>query len=446
MRHYYYSDNEKQLGPLTLDELKEKRIKKSTLVWTDGFTDWTTADKVDELKDIVISEPPPLPKKETTKQSDTVTFKQTVSPTVNVKYDSSYKKETNAITIGIIFFIISLALAVFQPFTFDDKKYYYEYRSITAIIILVYRIFVAVWVVDIAKRQNRDTTGWGWFAFFMPTLALIIIGLLRKLKLKIEIDGNLLKSEQALTLLLKANELYSENRLHETIQVINKVIELDNQNYEAILLRAKSVYQLEEYEEAKKEFHVLKEAEQFPGQVNLYLGIIESFNYNYDKAIKLWEIADENENAGALVFLDRYSTFKGKYFLNQNEINRKLGNELLIDNEEQNGQYLKYVNGIAQVDSIPQVERHKRLIILHHHGFCFKLSKLFKTYQFGINYTEINDIILEDTTLSFILYDNTIVNFQYDSKKDTARGLERIYKDFGEETGVEPQKTPTNNV
>ena len=111
-----------------------------------------------------------------------------------------------------------------------------------------------------------------------------------------------------------------------------------------------------------------------------------------------------------------------------------------------NGQYLKYVNGIAQADTIPQIDRHKTLIILHHYGFRFKLSKLFKTFQFGINYTEINDIILEDTSLSFILYDNTIVNFQYDNKKDTARGLERIYKDFGEDTGVEPQKTPANNV
>ncbi|MBK9555669.1 MAG: DUF4339 domain-containing protein [Bacteroidetes bacterium] len=44
MKHYYFSDNNQQLGPFTLDELKVKRLKKSTLVWTDGLQDWTTAD------------------------------------------------------------------------------------------------------------------------------------------------------------------------------------------------------------------------------------------------------------------------------------------------------------------------------------------------------------------------------------------------------------------
>lgn len=46
---------------------------------------------------------------------------------------------------------------------------------------MFWRIFVTIWIVKIAKRQNRNTTGWGVFAFLIPNLALIIIGLLRKL-------------------------------------------------------------------------------------------------------------------------------------------------------------------------------------------------------------------------------------------------------------------------
>lgn len=63
MKHYFYSEKDQQLGPFTLDELKTKRLKKSTLVWTEGMKDWAAADSLDELKEMAISEPPPLPKK-----------------------------------------------------------------------------------------------------------------------------------------------------------------------------------------------------------------------------------------------------------------------------------------------------------------------------------------------------------------------------------------------
>ena len=49
MRHYYYVDNDQQFGPFTVDELKSKRLKKSTLVWTDGMHGWVTADDIGEL-------------------------------------------------------------------------------------------------------------------------------------------------------------------------------------------------------------------------------------------------------------------------------------------------------------------------------------------------------------------------------------------------------------
>lgn len=438
MRHYYYSDNELQFGPFTLDELKEKRLKKSTLVWTDGFEDWIMADKVDELKDIVISEPPPLPQKETTNQTDTVIIKQKGSPPTNTKYDKSYQKETAATTVGITVFIIALSLVILQHFIIVDEKSYYIYRSFGAIINLVYRLTVTIWIVNIAKRQNRNSTGWGWFAFFLPTLALIIIGQLRKLKLKIVIDGDLPKSAQVSKLIAKANELYSENRIRETIQVLNSVLELDNQNHEALLLRALSFYQKEEYEKAKKDFEVLKEAKQFPGQVNLHLGIIESLDYNYDKAIELWRIAKEKGNAQAQVFLDHYSNYKGKYLLSLTEVTNKLGNtkmEERLSLGHRNGQYLK---GIPQADCISQIDKFYTEITLHKCGFRLTLSKAFKTYHLGFSYTEIRDITRIDKTLNFILFDKLTLSLTYDSKKDTNNNIELIFKDFTYETGIFP--------
>lgn len=67
---------------------------------------------------------------------------------------------------------------------FHDEQSYRTAQVTFAVINLIYRILITFWVTSIAKRQNRDTLGWGVFAFFLPTLALIIIGFLKRLKKK----------------------------------------------------------------------------------------------------------------------------------------------------------------------------------------------------------------------------------------------------------------------
>jgi tetratricopeptide (TPR) repeat protein len=437
MKHYYYSDNEQQFGPFTLDELKSKRIRKSSLVWTDGFVNWTLAGNVDELKDILISEPPPLPQKEIPKQVEKVTITQTTSPTINVKFDSSYQKETDATFAGIFLFITPIIIQLTGIVKFENIDSYNEARMWISVETLAVRIGATAWVVNISKRQNRNSTGWGWLTFFFPGISLIIIGQLRKLKLKIEIDGSLPKSQQVSTLIRKANELYLENRVQETIEVLNKTIELDDKKYEAILLRAKSYYKIEEYENAKKDFDILKSTDQFSDQVYLHLGIIESLTYNYEKAIELWKISKEKGNTQAQTFLDRYLNYKGKYLLDENETNKKIGSKATINEMEVNGQCLKYLSGIVQADNIPQIDRYKTEIILYEYGFSFKMTKLFKSHQFSISYTEIEEVVKADTTLDFILFDKLHLSFHYDSRKDTGNILEQICNDFTNETGIE---------
>lgn len=60
MKQYYISINNEQIGPLTFDELKEKKISSVTLVWFEGQTDWEKASEIDELKDLLKSIPPPI--------------------------------------------------------------------------------------------------------------------------------------------------------------------------------------------------------------------------------------------------------------------------------------------------------------------------------------------------------------------------------------------------
>jgi len=63
MQKFYYLVNDQQMGPLTKEELKEKKIKGSTMVWTEGMPEWKPASKVSELKDLFPPPPPPPPPK-----------------------------------------------------------------------------------------------------------------------------------------------------------------------------------------------------------------------------------------------------------------------------------------------------------------------------------------------------------------------------------------------
>ena len=182
MKHYYISQNDEQLGPFTFDELKAKRLKKSTLVWYDGLTEWISADIVEELKDILVAEPPPLPKKEKTKQPEIINQSPLVASEIKSKHNPKYIREIAASNFGVLLLIISLLFsALLSLYKSESTENYNETKELYLIISLVVRILVTISVIGIAKRQNRDSTGWGFLAFFFPSIALIIIGRLQKL-------------------------------------------------------------------------------------------------------------------------------------------------------------------------------------------------------------------------------------------------------------------------
>lgn len=63
MSSYFYSENDEQLGPVTIEDLKTKNINRNTLVWKEGMENWQKASEVKELASLFASVPPPLPKK-----------------------------------------------------------------------------------------------------------------------------------------------------------------------------------------------------------------------------------------------------------------------------------------------------------------------------------------------------------------------------------------------
>jgi uncharacterized protein DUF4339 len=52
---FYYTDNHGQQGPFTLEQLKNRPIETNTPIWYDPLPEWTSAGKVEALKDIIYS-------------------------------------------------------------------------------------------------------------------------------------------------------------------------------------------------------------------------------------------------------------------------------------------------------------------------------------------------------------------------------------------------------
>ena len=75
MKKYFLHNGTEQQGPFDIEDLKSKNIDKDTPMWYEGIPDWTTAGKIDDLKELIktttppqfgaIQTPPPLKKTQT---------------------------------------------------------------------------------------------------------------------------------------------------------------------------------------------------------------------------------------------------------------------------------------------------------------------------------------------------------------------------------------------
>jgi len=59
MKKYYLHNGTDQQGPFDIEDLKEKSINKDTPIWHEGLSEWTTVEKVEELKDLFNTITPP---------------------------------------------------------------------------------------------------------------------------------------------------------------------------------------------------------------------------------------------------------------------------------------------------------------------------------------------------------------------------------------------------
>lgn len=53
MKQYYYLDNNKQVGPFTLEQLRTQPLTPNTLVWTEGMSNWARVVDTPEVRDLM---------------------------------------------------------------------------------------------------------------------------------------------------------------------------------------------------------------------------------------------------------------------------------------------------------------------------------------------------------------------------------------------------------
>lgn len=136
MKHYFYSDGEKQKGPFTFEQLKNENIEKETLIWFEGLDDWKPAKEIRELDEIFELNPPPIPKNEFN------TEQESSEPNTNENsFDESDKSES---------FVRQKQGMFSKPFSFEGRIRRTEY----GISLIIY--FVIAMIVNVILESGEE--------------------------------------------------------------------------------------------------------------------------------------------------------------------------------------------------------------------------------------------------------------------------------------------------
>jgi hypothetical protein len=112
-------------GPFTLDELGDKKIKKTTLVWAEGKENWIAASKVEELKALIKATPPPIPVKNKKSNKVEVEISKKKEKLITPKTEVVVAKETKSVFQQIVFGLIigAVSFPIFYFGVYKANKY-----------------------------------------------------------------------------------------------------------------------------------------------------------------------------------------------------------------------------------------------------------------------------------------------------------------------------------
>ncbi len=413
MDYYFYQKDGIRHGPFTFKELKSKRILKSTDVWREGMDDWEKASNIEELKEIVISEPPPAKVK--TNYNKTITQNSTAkkengenedSKLLSLTYDPTYEKEKDNVSFGLGLMLLGI---FFIPLLYIIAE---DYAAVYIVLFLA-RILLSIYIIQIAGRLNRNQVGWGIFGFFFPAFALIIIGLLKKKMIKkVDLSNYFAKGQKIEYCMRKAKQSLKNNKYTDSLIYLNKLLDIEPSYDKGRMLRGKVCFDLNLHEKAKSDFKKLTESNKYCAEAFYYLGKIDIMNYNREQAIKNWFNAKNLGYDKAKEKLDLYHNFTGVYMLNKNGRSRKL-----INKKTDHVIYyfrFDYISGFEEIDKlgIPN----NSVIHAYDNGLKINIKIKLETKEQSVNYAiafyEINEIKTDmNNQLILKLFDDRVIMF-----------------------------------
>lgn len=123
MKKYFLHDGSEQAGPFDIEELKSKNVNRDTPIWFEGLDEWTTIGKVDELREIITSSPPPFE----TNLTSTTSVRKSMKQSFFV--DQSTKSRSTGRRLLIISGVIVLSLIGFFVFNQIQHQQYQQERE-----------------------------------------------------------------------------------------------------------------------------------------------------------------------------------------------------------------------------------------------------------------------------------------------------------------------------
>lgn len=120
MKKYFLHNETEQQGPFDLDDLKTRKISKQTSIWYEGLQEWTTADKVEELKSLFANVPPEF------KQSATPPPLKNVAAQDEILVQPKIKKGHLLKYTFIVVVLLAISWGIYtvsQNWTYDSGTY-----------------------------------------------------------------------------------------------------------------------------------------------------------------------------------------------------------------------------------------------------------------------------------------------------------------------------------
>ena len=187
---YYYHDGLKQCGPFTKEELKQKGIKKDTLIWHKNFTYWQKAELIPKLKEL-------FKKDIASKTSDKIPAVNTPPP-----FSPKYIKEVRIAVLprrSKILMLISAVLGLLIITGIFAAKYRKDEAN--------YQAQAAISGIELGKGQENLTSGTD------PQIAV------EKMLEEFEMNGKKKEKEEEKEIELNKNKKAVRNNFRDYITV-----------------------------------------------------------------------------------------------------------------------------------------------------------------------------------------------------------------------------------